>query len=313
MFRFVFGIFGSLFSTIVLGIVAAALGIGGLLFLYSHDLPDHETLSNYAPPTISRIYSREGVVVDEFATERRLFVGAEEIPDVVANAFISAEDRNFWEHQGYDPRAIVAAFVEAVQTRGQNVRGASTITQQVMKNFLLDGSRTVERKVREIILAARIEQTLSKERILELYLNEIFLGQNSYGVAAAAQTYFNAPLEDLTLEQAAYLAALPQAPSNFHPVRDYDRAVNRRNYVLREMFENGYISREEMERATAAPLETVQGGHIEPYRATVPPRNYFTDEIRRQLSAQYGEDDFFTGGYAVRASMDEDLQRVAER
>jgi penicillin-binding protein 1A len=132
-------------------------------------------------------------------------------------------------------------------------------------------------------------------------------------VAAAAQTYFNAPLEDLTLEQAAYLAALPQAPSNFHPVRDYDRAISRRNYVLREMYENGYIDAGEMERATAAPLETVQGGHIEPYRATVPPRNYFTDEIRRQLSAQYGEDDFFTGGYAVRASMDEDLQRVAER
>jgi penicillin-binding protein 1A len=313
MLRFVFGIFGSVFSFAVLGVVAAALGVGGLLFLYSHDLPDHETLANYAPPTISRIYSREGVVVDEFATERRLFVAAEEIPDVVTNAFVSAEDRNFWEHQGYDPRAIAAAFVEAVRTRGESVRGASTITQQVMKNFLLDGSRTIERKVREIILAARIEGTLPKARILELYLNEIFLGQNSYGVAAAAQTYFNAPLEDLTLEQAAYLAALPQAPSNFHPVRDYDRAIGRRNYVLREMYENGYISREEMERASAAPLETVQGGHIEPYRATVPPRNYFTDEIRRQLSAQYGEDDFFTGGYAVRASMDEDLQRVAER
>jgi len=313
MIRFVLGIFGATFSAITLGFVFLALGLGGLLFLYSHDLPDHETLSNYAPPTISRIYSREGVVVDEFAAERRLFVATEEIPDMVADAFVSAEDRNFWEHQGYDPRAIAAAFVEAVQTRGQSVRGASTITQQVMKNFLLDGSRTIERKVREIILAARIEGTLSKEHILELYLNEIFLGQNSYGVAAAAQTYFNAPLEDLTLEQAAYLAALPQAPSNFHPVRDYDRAISRRNYVLREMYENGYIGEAEWARATAAPLETVQGGHIEPYRATVPPRNYFTDEIRRQLSAQYGEDDFFTGGYAVRASMDEDLQRVAER
>jgi hypothetical protein len=208
MIRFVLGIFGAAFSAVTLGLVAAALGIGGLLFLYSHDLPDHDTLSSYAPATISRIYSREGVVVDEFATERRLFVAAEEIPDVVANAFVSAEDRNFWEHGGYDPRAMAAVLVEAVRTRGQNVRGASTITQQVMKNFLLDGSRTIERKVREIILAARIERSLSKERILELYLNEIFLGQNSYGVAAAAQTYFNAPLEELTLEQAAYLAAL---------------------------------------------------------------------------------------------------------
>jgi len=312
MVRFITGIFGALFSALTLGLVFAALGIGGLLFMYSRDLPDHETLANYAPATISRIYSREGQVVDEFAAQRRLYVSAEEIPDIVAQAFVSAEDRNFYEHQGYDPRAIAAAFVEAVRSRGRDVRGASTITQQVMKNFLLDGSRTIERKVREIILAARIERTLSKDRILELYLNEIFLGQNSYGVVAAAQTYFNAPLEDLTLEQVAYLAALPQAPSNFHPVEDYERAISRRNYVLREMYENGYISRDEMEAAQASPLETVQGGHIEAYRGSIPPRNYYTDEIRRQLSAQYGEDEFFTGGYAVRSSMDESLQQVAE-
>ncbi len=313
MIRFIIGFFGAIFSAVTLGIIAVALGVGGILFMYSRDLPNTEALANYTPPTISRIYSREGMIVDEFAAERRLFVPAEEIPDLVSQAFISAEDRNFYEHGGYDPRAIVAAFVDAIQSRGRDVRGASTITQQVMKNFLLDGSRTVERKVREIILAARIERALSKERILELYLNEIFLGQNSYGVAAAAQTYFNANLEDLTLAQVAYLAALPQAPSNFHPVRDYDRAISRRNYVLREMFENGYISREDMERTMAMPLETVQGGHIEPFRTAIPPRNYFTDEIRRQLSAQYGEDDFFSGGYTVRATMDESLQIVAAR
>ena len=313
MIRFIIGFFGAIFSAVTLGVIAIGIGVGGILFMYSRDLPSTEALATYTPATISRIYSREGMIVDEFATERRLFVPAEDIPDLVAHAFVSAEDRNFYEHGGYDPRAIAAAFYEAVQSRGRDVRGASTITQQVMKNFLLDGSRTIERKVREIILAARIEQALSKERILELYLNEIFLGQNSYGVAAAAQTYFNSTLENLTLEQAAYLAALPQAPSNFHPVRDYDRAVSRRNYVLREMHENGYISREEMERATALPLETVQGGHIEPFRGAIPPRNYFTDEIRRQLSAQYGEDEFFTGGYTVRATMDESLQNVAER
>lgn len=310
--RFIFGFFGAIFSAVTLGLVFAALGVGGLIFMYSRGLPDHETLSQYAPPTISRIYSRQGMIVDEFATERRLFTPAEEIPDLVSYAFVSAEDRNFYSHSGYDPRAIVAAFVDAVRSRGRDVRGASTITQQVMKNFLLDGSRTVERKVREIILAARIERTLSKDRILELYLNEIFLGQNSYGVAAAAQTYFNATLEDLTLEQVAFLAALPQAPSRFHPVDDYERAINRRDYVLREMFENGYVSREEMEAAQAAPLETVQGGHIEAYRLTRPPRNYFTDEIRRQLSAEYGADEFFSGGYAVRSTMDEGLQEVAE-
>ncbi len=312
MLRFIIGFFGAIFSALTLGIIAVALGVGGVLYMYSRDLPNTAVLSNYTPPTISRIYSREGMIVDEFAAERRLFVPAEEIPDLVAQAFISAEDRNFYQHGGYDPRAIVAAFVDAVQSRGRDVRGASTITQQVMKNFLLDGSRTVERKVREIILAARIELALSKDRILELYLNEIFLGQNSYGVAAAAQTYFNANLEDLTLEQVAYLAALPQAPSNFHPVRDYDRAISRRDYVLREMFENGYITRDAMEAAIALPLETVQGGHIEAFRGSIPPRNYFTDEIRRQLSAQYGAEDFFSGGYTVRATMDESLQDVAE-
>ncbi len=310
--RFIIGIFGAIFSAITLSLVFAAVGIGGLIFMYSRGLPDHETLSSYAPPTISRIYSRQGMIVDEFASERRLFTPADEIPELVAYAFVSAEDRNFYNHAGYDPRAIAAAFVEAIRSRGRDVRGASTITQQVMKNFLLDGSRTVERKVREIILAARIERTLSKDRILELYLNEIFLGQNSYGVTAAAQTYFNATLEDLTLEQVAYLAALPQAPSRFHPVEDYERAINRRNYVLREMFENGYITETELEEAQATALETVQGGHIEAFRLTRPPRNYFTDEIRRQLSAEYGADEFFSGGYAVRSTMDESLQEVAE-
>ncbi len=310
--RFIIGFFGAIFSAITLGLVFAALGVGGLLFMYSRGLPDHETLSSYSPPTISRIYSRQGMIVDEFASERRLFTPADEIPDLVAYAFVSAEDRNFYNHAGYDPRAIAAAFVEAIRSRGRDVRGASTITQQVMKNFLLDGSRTVERKVREIILAARIERTLSKDRILELYLNEIFLGQNSYGVTAAAQTYFNATLEDLTLEQVAYLAALPQAPSNFHPVNDYERAISRRNYVLREMYENGYISQEEMFEAQQSELETVQGGHIEAFRLARPPRNYFTDEIRRQLSAEYGADEFFSGGYAVRSTMDEGLQEVAE-
>ena len=311
--RFILGVFGAIFSWITLAMFFAALTIGGILWMYARDLPDHQTLAQYTPPTISRIYSREGEIVDEFAQERRLFVPAEDIPDMIAHAFVSAEDRNFFEHGGYDPRAIAAAFVEAVRSRGRDVRGASTITQQVMKNFLLDGSRTIERKVQEIILAARIEETLSKERILELYLNEIFLGQNSYGVAAAAQTYFNAPLSSLSVEQAAYLAALPQAPSNFHPVRDYERAISRRNYVLREMFENGYISREEMERAQGTSLETVQGGHIEPFRNSLPPRNYFTDQIRRQLSGDFGTDEFFSGGYSVRATMDENLQEVAER
>ncbi len=313
MIRFILSFFGGIFSFLTNGLVMGALIAGGVVFSYARDLPDYQTLAQYSPATISRIYSGEGQIMDEFAAERRIYASIDEIPDLVAHAFVSAEDRNFYEHAGYDPRAIAAAVVEAVRSRGRDVRGASTITQQVMKNFLLDGSRTIERKIREIILAARIERTLSKDRILELYLNEIFLGQNSYGVAAAAQTYFNADLADLRPEQAAYLAALPQAPSQLHPVRDYDRAVSRRNYVLREMFQNGYLSEEEMQRAQAAPLETVQGGQIEPFRAQLPPRNYFTDEIRRQLSRDFGQDEFFSGGYTVRATMDGSLQVAAER
>ena len=313
MIRFILSFLGAIFSLITNGLVMGALIIGGVIFTYARDLPDHDTLAQYSPATISRIYSGEGQIMDEFAAERRIFAPYEEIPDVVVHAFVSAEDRNFFEHPGYDPRAIAVAIIDAVRSRGQDVRGASTITQQVVKNFLLDGSRRVERKIREIILAARIEQTLSKERIMELYLNEIELGQRSFGVAAAAQTYFNADLSELRAEQAAYLAALPQSGGTaLHPVRNYEDAIIRRNYVLREMFQNGYLSREEMEVAQAAPLETVQGGHIEPFRSQLPPRSYFTDEIRRQLSRDYGQDEFFTGGFAVRATMDESLQAAAE-
>ncbi|WP_109563150.1 penicillin-binding protein 1A [Jannaschia seohaensis] len=309
MFMFVLSTIGGLFSAITLGIIAAAVTVGAVLWMYGRDLPNHEQLAQYTPPTISRIYSGEGRLMDEFARERRLFAPAEEIPDLVKQAFISAEDKNFYLHAGYDPVGMVAAAVDAA--RGGRLRGASTITQQVMKNFLLSSDRSAERKVKEIILASRIEETLSKEGILELYLNEIFLGQNSYGVAAAAQTYFNKPLAALTIEEAAYLAILPKAPSNYHPVRNVEAAIDRRNFVLREMWENGYITRGEMEEARAKPLLTVQSGHYAPFRAQLPPRDYFTDEIRRQLSQDFGEEEFFTQGFTVRATIDAEMQEVA--
>ena len=312
MTRFILSVLGGIFSMLTLGVIMAAIGIGGIFYMYGRDLPDTATLASYTPKTISRIYSRDGRIIDEFAVERRLFTPAEEIPDLVKHAFISAEDKNFYTHQGYDLRGMAAALRDAILSGGRDLRGASTITQQVMKNFLLDGSRSAERKVREIILAARIENTLSKEQIIELYLNEIFLGQNSYGVTAAAQTYFNKPLSELTIEEAAYLAVLPKAPSTYHPVRQYDRAVARRNFVLREMWENGYITEEEYEAARAAPLRTVQNGDYEPFRSSLPPRSYFTDEIRRQLSLDFGEEEFFSGGLSIRATVDEDLQRAAE-
>ena len=311
MLRFVGNVLGGIFSAVTLGLVFAALTLGGIFYMYSRDLPSHENLAQYTPATISRIYSSEGRIIDEFAQERRLFVPAEDIPDLVKHAFISAEDKNFYNHHGYDTRGMVAALVEAVQSRGQSMRGASTITQQVMKNFLLDGSRSVERKIKEIILATRLEQTLSKDKILELYLNEIFLGQNSYGVAAAAQTYFNKPLSELAPHEAATLAAMPQAPGKYHPVTAKERVTERRNYVLREMWQNGYIDEATYLAEKDMPLRSVQNGDFEAFREALPPRDYFTDEIRRQLSGVFGEEEFFSGGLTIRATVDPELQKTA--
>ena len=311
MIRFILSILGTIFSMVTLGMFVVVLGVGAVFLTYGRDLPNHEALAQYSPDTISRIYSAEGRIIDEFATERRLFASAADIPDVVKQAFISAEDKNFYSHGGYDLRGIGAAIYQAVQSRGANVRGASTITQQVMKNFLLGGERRIERKIKEIILATRIEKTLDKEEILELYLNEIYLGANSYGVAAAAQTYFNKSLSELEIDEAAYLAALPKKPAELHPVRDYETAVDRRNFVLREMQENGYITLAEMQAARAETLKSVQNGDYPAFRTSLPPRDYFTDEIRRQLSRDFGEEDFFTAGYSVRATVDQELQPVA--
>jgi penicillin-binding protein 1A len=308
MLRFILSFFGTIFSFVTLAAMVVALSIGAVFWVYGRDLPSHESLASYQPKTISRIYSSEGRIIDEFAVERRLFAPADEIPDLVKEAFISAEDKNFYTHKGYDTRGIAAAIVEAVQTRGKTVRGASTITQQVMKNFLLSGDRQIERKIKEIILAARLEESMPKEKILELYLNEIFLGQNSYGVAAAAQTYFNKSLSELAPHEAAMLAAMPQAPGRYHPVTAKERVTQRRDYVLREMMENGYITRAVYQQEVQQPLRSVQNGDFESYRDERPPRDYFTDEIRRQLSRDFGDDEFFSGGFTVRATIDPDMQ-----
>jgi len=311
--RFVGSFLGAIFSALTLGLFFAALSVGAVFWMYGRDLPSHESLAQYTPPTISRVYSGEGRIIDEFAEERRLFTPIEDIPDLVKEAFISAEDKNFYHHKGYDVTSIAAAARDAIVSRGQNLRGASTITQQVMKNFLLGGERTGERKIKEIILASRIEETLNKEKILELYLNEIFLGQNSYGVAAAAQTYFNKPLADLAPHEAAMLAAMPQAPSKFHPVTAKARLTERRNYVLREMWQNGYLDEATYLRERDMPLLSVQNGDFPAFRQSLPPRNYFTDEIGRQLSTTFGKEELFTGGLTIRATADPDLQQEAAR
>jgi penicillin-binding protein 1A len=307
--RFLFSALGGLFSLVTLGLMAVALSIGAVFYIYGRDLPSHESLSQYQPPTISRIYSGEGRMLDEFARERRLFTPAAEIPDLIKYAFISAEDKNFYTHQGYDTRGIASAAVDAL--KGDGVRGASTITQQVVKNFLLSADRRAERKIKEIILATRLEETLDKERILELYLNEIFLGQNSFGVTAASQAYFNKTLGELAPHEAATLASMPKAPGRFHPVRNKARVLQRRNFVLKEMYENGYITEEVYKSERELPLRSVQNGDFEPFKNGLPPRDYFTDEIRRQLSKDFGEEEFFTGGMTVRATIDPEMQDIA--
>ncbi len=307
--RFITGFFGAIFSWLTLSAFMGAFLLAAIFLSYGRDLPSYRQLANYAPPVISRIYSGDGRLIDEFARERRLYTPPDEIPDLVKNAFISAEDKNFYHHKGYDVRGIIAAVIQAAQ--GGRLRGASTITQQVVKNFLLSSDRKAERKIKELILAVRLEAALSKDEILGLYLNEIDLGVRSFGVTAAAQSYFNKPLEALKPEEAAFLAIHPKAPYKYNPATNYEGALERRNYVLSEMFQNGYLSREQYETARAAPIRTVQTGDIVSFRASMPPRDYFTDEIRRQLSRSFGEDEFFNGGLAIRATMDTELQPKA--
>ncbi len=298
---------------VTLGLVMAAVTIGAVFWVYGRDLPDHERLANYLPPTISRIYSTEGRIIDEFAEERRIYAPAEEIPDLVKHAFISAEDKNFYLHQGFDLRGIAAAVYEAIESRGASIRGASTIPQQVAKISFLGGERTIDRKLKEIILANRMVNSLDREKILEIYLNEIDLGFRSFGVAAAAQTYFNKTLAELEPQDAAYLAALPKAPYDYHPVLQQERAIERRNFVLREMRQNRYLSEAEFENARIAPLLTVQANDFEAFRKKLPPRDYFTDEIRRQLSRDFGDTGFKSAGLTVRATVDPEMQTIAAR
>jgi penicillin-binding protein 1A len=309
LLRFILSTIGGVFSWLVTGMVFAALVVGAVFWVYSRDLPDHEYLAKYSPKTISRIYSGEGRLMDEFATERRIFAPVEDIPDLVKEAFISAEDKNFYSHQGFDIRGIASAGWDFIRSRGENLRGASTIPQQVAKNFLLSGDRTAERKIKEMIIANRLVNTLPRDKILELYLNEIDLGQRSFGVAAAAQTYYNKTLVQLSPAEAAYLAALPKSPGKgLHPVRDKEAAIARRNYVLREMWQNRYLDKAAYDEAIKEPLKTVLNGDYPSFRSNLPPRDYFTDEIRRQLSKSFGQEEFFGGGLTIRATEDPEMQ-----
>lgn len=303
------------------GIVAAVLGIGflgvlvggvGAWVLYQHyasGLPDVDGLRNYKPPVMSRVYTDDGRLLAELATERRIFVPVGAIPPIVRQAFISAEDHNFYSHGGVDPVAIARAAVFDVLHAGQRrPLGASTITQQVAKNMLLDNAMSLSRKIKEAILAVRIEQTLTKDRILELYLNEIYLGLGSYGVAAAAQAYFNKPLDKLTIAEAAFLGGLPKAPNNLNPFKYPEAARVRRDYVLDRLAEDGAITQAQLAQAKAEPIVPAEFHRPPP----IPGAEWFTEEVRRQLIQRFGQDATTQGGLMVRTSLDPALQRAAE-
>ena len=291
--------------------VMLALGVAvGVLIYFSNvtkGLPDYEVLASYEPPVTSRIHASDGELMGEFARERRLYLPIQAIPDRVKEAFLSAEDKNFYKHGGVDFMGVARAIL--VRLQGGPMQGASTITQQVAKNFLLTNEQTYERKIKEAILSYKIESAYSKDRVLELYLNEIFFGMNSYGIAGAALTYFDKSVNELTIAETAYLAALPKGPANYHPFRYTDRALERRNWVIGQMLENGYISRDEAAKATAEPL----GVNLRRNGSYLFASEYFTEEVRRQLRDRYGEQALYEGGLSVRTTIDPHMQVIARK
>jgi penicillin-binding protein 1A len=302
-------IFIFLTSLGILGAIASVLLMVGVIYKFGQDLPDFAKLKDYKPPVVTRVHAGDGRFLAEFAQEKRIFVPIDEIPPMVKQAFLAAEDKNFYQHKGVDVIAVARAVFVNFKNRAEGRRpvGASTITQQVAKNFLLSNELSYKRKIREAILAYRIEQSLSKDRILELYLNEIFLGARSYGVAAASLHYFGKTLAELNIEEVAYLAALPKAPNNYHPVRNIEAAMARRNWVIERMRDDGYIVSAEAALAEAKPLTVISRNETDIVDAP-----YYAEEVRRILLEQYGEDELYQGGLSARTPLDPTLQEIAE-
>jgi penicillin-binding protein 1A len=307
MIRLIGYFFGIGVALALLAAAGVALYIGNV----TKDLPDYQVLANYEPKVTTRIHASDGALMAEFARERRLFLPIQAVPDRVKAAFLSAEDKNFYQHPGIDITGLGRAIVTNFKNMGSGRRpvGASTITQQVAKNFLLDATQSYDRKIREMILSFRIEQAYSKDRIFELYLNEIFFGLNAYGIAGAALTYYDKSVNELTVAESAYLAALPKGPSNYHPFRHTDRAIERRNWVIDQMVDNGYVSTEEGAKAKATGLD------VKPRRngTYLFAGEYFTEEVRREIIARYGETALYEGGLSVRSTIDPEMQILARR
>jgi len=301
-----------LFHCAAAGIVLGGVGILFVVDHFARGLPAYDWLANYEPPVATRVHAGDGRLLAEFAVEHRLFVPVEAIPKRVIDAFLAAEDKTFYRHTGLDPVGLLRAVYTNVRSRlsasARRPVGGSTVTQQVAKNFLLTSEVSFERKVKEAILAFRLEEALPKDAILELYLNQIYLGYASYGVAAAALNYFDRSLNELTVAEAAFLAALPKAPNNYHPVRRRAQALARRNWVIDRMLEDERITPLEAEEAAAAPLEIRSRNATEFFEA-----QWFSEEVRRELIGVFGQDKLYRGGLSVRTTIDPALQRIGER
>ncbi len=300
---------GTIATALILTVVAV---VGGIYILnhYGKNLPDYTQLADYEPPVVSRIYSGDGSLLAEYAKQKRLYIPISAVPPRLIQAFLSAEDKNFYSHSGLDYLGLLrAALMNARNVFSDRRRvGASTISQQIAKNFLLSGVQTYERKIKEAILVYRIEKAFTKDQILELYLNKNLMGYGSYGIAAAALSYFNKSVDELELEEMAYLAAVPKAPYNYHPVKKYDRAIGRRNWVLKRMYEEGYITEQEKITAQSKPLVTADRNKTRTFKA-----EYFTEEVRRKLKGMYGDKELYEGGLFVKTSLSPELQVIAER
>jgi penicillin-binding protein 1A len=302
---------GFLFAAGTIVFLVGVAAVAGLIWHFSKDLPDYSQLQDYEPAVMTRVHAADGSLLGEYSKERRLYLPIQAIPKPVINAFLAAEDKNFYEHGGIDFTGMARAAVLYAQNYGSNRRpqGASTITQQVAKNFLLTNEVSFNRKIKEALLAMRIERTYTKDKILELYLNEIYLGLSAYGIAAASLVYFDKSVNELTIAEAAYLAALPKAPSSLHPVRNRDRAIERRNYVIDRLAENGWIKQADAVAARKEPLNVTSRSNA----AHIFAGEYFAEEVRRDIFERYGEKKLYEGGLSVRTSLDPKLQMMARK
>jgi penicillin-binding protein 1A len=309
--RFLVRFLGFLFAAGTVVFLVGVAATAGMIWHYSKDLPDYSQLQDYEPAVMTRVHASDGALLAEYSKERRLYLPIQAVPKMVINAFLAAEDKNFYEHGGIDFSGMARAAVLFAQNYGSNKRpqGASTITQQVAKNFLLTNEVSFTRKIKEALLAMRIERTYSKDKILELYLNEIYLGLSAYGVAAASLVYFDKSVNELTISEAAYLAALPKAPSSLHPIRNRDRAIERRNYVIDRLLENGWIKQADADASRKDPLNVTSRSNA----AHIFAGEYFAEEVRRDVFERYGEKKLYEGGLSVRTTLDPKLQVMARK